>query len=49
MTLKTLYLFLLSPQVKLIFGSLVWLLMVGMLNFVWNKKFLVEFKGLVRR
>ncbi|MCK9453309.1 MAG: hypothetical protein M0Q90_16550 [Bacteroidales bacterium] len=38
-----------SLLVKLIFGSLVGLLMVGMLNFVWNKKFLVELKGLVRR
>lgn len=38
-----------SLLVKLIFGSMVGLLMVGMLNFVWNKKFLVELRGMVRR
>ncbi|MBD3796813.1 MAG: MOP flippase family protein [Campylobacterales bacterium] len=38
-----------SLLVKLIFGSLVGLLIVGMLNFMWNKKFLVELKGLARR
>ncbi|MEJ2499295.1 MAG: MOP flippase family protein [Sulfurovaceae bacterium] len=37
-----------SLLVKLIFGSLVGLLMVGVLNFVWNKKFLVELKGMMR-
>lgn len=38
-----------SLLVKLTFGLLVGLLMVGMLNFMWNKKFLLELKGLVRR